>query len=298
MAKKNKIKNVVINNEELTPTVLGYLEEKSASPLFLLIVFGIFFAFLFFVPEINKYIEKLRGNDYSNNVPYVPSDNDPKYDRNDAGTEFVFSEEPSIVINEITFSDFTLDSDTLSFKVVNNSDAIVDFSQKDYYIYLKDSDGTLNDIIKLDDLVILSKGKKEYNFTIKSINISKIFIDIFKDDYIAEINLNDNKLTCYLEKETYVYTFNNNTLSNLTYTYQDYAPSDSIIYQYKKKKERFELLEGVSITMSENNGLLYEINFDLSKGDITKLNDTNMFDATYKPKVINFKMQEKGYSCS
>ena len=44
MAKRKKLKNVQINEQELTPTVIGYLNDKGASPLFLIVIFGILFA--------------------------------------------------------------------------------------------------------------------------------------------------------------------------------------------------------------------------------------------------------------
>ena len=74
MAKRKKLKNVVIAPDELTPTTIGYLAEKKSNPLFLLFIFAVLFLFLYYIPDINKYIEKKRGNDYTNNVPSEPEE--------------------------------------------------------------------------------------------------------------------------------------------------------------------------------------------------------------------------------
>ena len=63
MAKRKKLKNVVIAPDELKPTTIGYLAEKKSNPLFLLFIFAVLFLFLYYIPDINKYIEKKRGND-------------------------------------------------------------------------------------------------------------------------------------------------------------------------------------------------------------------------------------------
>lgn len=298
MAKRKKIKDVKIIEQELTPTILGYLDEKKASPLFLIIVFGILLAFLYYLPEINQYVEQKRGNDYSNNVPFVPSDNEEKFEQNDSGKEYDFSEDASIVMNEITFSDFKLVNDSLSFVAKNNSSKMIDIGQYGYYIYLKDSDGNINDAIKLDDIVVLEESEKDLVFNIESISVSKIFIDVFKEEYINEITLVDNTLTCTSEDETYIYSFENDVLVNEIYIYQTYDASDSLIYKYQKRKEKYEVYDGVEISFDDDNNLYYQVNVDVNIADTTKLNDENIFDKTYKPKVINFKLKEKGYSCS
>lgn len=298
MAKRKKLKNVKINEQELTPTVIGYLDEKKANPLFLIVVFGILLAFLYYLPEINQYVEQKRGNDYSGNVPYVPSDNEEKFEQNDAGKEFDFSEASMIVMNEITFSDFKVVDDTLSLVAKNNSSKMIELGQYGYYIYLKDSDGSINDAIKLDEIVVLEESEKDLVFNIESISISKVFIDVFKEEYVNEVTLVDNKLTCTLEDETYIYNFENDTLINEKYIYQTYDASDSLIYKYQKRKEKYEVYEGVEINFDDNNGLYYEVLVDVNIADTTKLNDENIFYKTFKPKVIKFKMKENGYSCS
>lgn len=298
MAKRKKLKNVKISEQELTPTVIGYLNEKGASPLFLIIVFGILFVFLYYLPEINVYVEQKRGNDYRNNVPSVPNNNEEEFTQNDAGKEFSITNDVNILLNEITLSEFNLEENTLFFKVKNNSNKIVDLSQNEYYLYLKDSDGLVNETIKLDDLVILENSEQEISFEIVNVSVSKLIIDIFKEDYINEISLVDNKLTCSLEDETYIYEFNNNEIIFESYIYEVNDASESLIYKYQKQKEKYEEIEGIEINLSSNFGLLYEIKADLRVVDIAKLKDDNFFAKNIKAKIIKFKMEENNYSCS
>lgn len=298
MAKRKKLKDVKINEQELTPTVLGYLNEKKANPLFLIVVFGILLTFLYFLPEVNQYIEHKRGNDYSGNVPYVPSDNEEKFEQNDAGKEFDFNNDLVIVINELELSSFTIKEDIISFNIKNNSSKHIDFGQFNYYIYLKGLDGNIVDIIKLDDLVILEESEKEISYYIENDEISKILVDEFNETYLVDVNLVDNMLTCILEDETYKYVFENDSLVNELYILENISASDSLIYKYKKRKEKYQIYDGVDIKIDDRNGLYYEINVNVNIADTLKLNDDFIFDKNYKAKVIKFRLEENGYTCS
>ena len=140
MAKRKKLKNVVISNQELTPTTIGYLNEKDGGILFVIVAFGIFFAFLYFVPDINQYIEKLKGNDVNQNIPYIPDDPVVEEERqDDSGKEFDFNLDSKIVIGDLTFSKFSANVDTISLSVVNTSKEIVNCSEEEYYIILKNT---------------------------------------------------------------------------------------------------------------------------------------------------------------
>lgn len=298
MAKRKKLKDVKINEQELTPTVLGYLNEKKANPLFLIVVFGILLTFLYFLPEVNQYIEHKRGNDYSGNVPYVPSDNEEKFEQNDAGKEFKLNSNLVITMNELTLSSFELGAENISFKVTNNSDKIIDFGQKGYYLYLKDTDDNISDIIKLDNIVVLEENEKDLVYDIKGIDVDKIYVDIFKEEYLSEIELVNDVLTCRLDEETYLYSFQNDSLIGENYLYENYNASDTLIYQYQKRKDKYAVYEGVEITFKGETYLYYEVKVDPNVADTTKLNDEFIFDKSYKAKVIKFRLEENGFSCS
>ena len=50
MGKRNKKEQIVINNEELQTTTLGYLEDEKRGPFGLIFLFLIFIVFAFFLP--------------------------------------------------------------------------------------------------------------------------------------------------------------------------------------------------------------------------------------------------------
>ncbi len=297
MAKRKKLKNVVISKEELTPTTIGYLNEKGGGMLFLLIVFGIFFVFLYFVPEINEYIEKKRGNDYSQNTPTIPDEPDVVEKQNDLGKEFDFDSKTKIIIDNLTFSNFSVDVDTISLKVKNSSDDIKNFEELEYYLYLKNSEGVIISIINLDEILLLEGKENEYSFSVDNVDISKIIIDVLKEEYLDDLAIIDNKLTCTSGGVTYIYNFMDNNLNNVTYTYNS-SINDSSVNYYKNESERLKDIDGVEINIDEENDFKFELKIDLTKSDIKNIEDYYIFDKTYKPEVVNYKMQEEGYSCS
>lgn len=297
MAKKKKIKNVVINNQELTPTVLGYIQEKNGSPIFLILVFGIFLTFLYFVPEVNKYIEKKRGNDYSNNVPFVPEKNETVV-INDIGKELEYKDDLIITIKDLTFTDFLLESDELSFKITNISKDIIEYDDNKLYLYLKDIDGMINDIIGLDDIVILEKKSKDYSYKIDSINIKNIIVDELKEEYLPDVSLNDNKLVCNLDQETYTYEFNDSKYIKLTQSYINTYPLESVKSKYSYLKSQMEKEKGVTITYDGTNGINFNMIIETNEADLTKIKSKNAFNKDASAKLIKFKMEERGFSCS
>ena len=62
MAKKVK-EQVVIKDEELTPTTIGIYSNKGKSPIGLILILLIFLALLVFLPNIETYYNKLTGKD-------------------------------------------------------------------------------------------------------------------------------------------------------------------------------------------------------------------------------------------
>ena len=67
MAKRKKLKNIQISNQELTPTTIGYLDSKQKGPFLLLFIFAVLFATLYYMPELTEYFSGKK----------VPMDNTP-----------------------------------------------------------------------------------------------------------------------------------------------------------------------------------------------------------------------------
>ena len=297
MAKRKKLKNVVISNEELTPTTIGYLNEKDGGIFFLFIVFGIFFAFLYFVPEINQYIETKRGNNYNQNPPIVEDTPIIEEEKNDIGKEFDYNKETIIVIEELTFSKFETSVDSINFNVENSSKNIKNCAEDEYYLILKNKDGKVSDIINLGDIVLLSEAQNDYSYVINNIDINKIIIDKLDEQYLDDLILVDNKLTCSMNAATYIYNFNENKLTNVIYMFTSPLGDSSSNY-YKGEVERLKEFEGIDVKTLEETNFIFELKVDLEKVDKNNLEDYYIFEINQKPEVINYKMKELGYFCS
>lgn len=297
MAKQKKLKNVKINEEELTPTVIGYLNEKKSSPFFLIILFAILFAFLYFVPDIDVYVNKMLGKDVADNgyVPYVKKE----FNQNDAGKKFEFAKSTEINIKEITLTDFVIDNNMLSFTLKNNDTNLVDFGAYEYYLYLKGEDGSTTDIISMDDLIVYESNSKSVSYDLSgSLDVKNIIIDSFKDEYLNEIELLNNTLTCSLREYTYIYSFDNNKLVNVSYKYDVEAASNSLIDKYNKLKDTYSTYDGVTVLLDAKTQMHYTLNVDLSIADVSLLNDEKLFNKDVLAKKIDYKMSVEGYSCN
>lgn len=298
MAKRKKLRHVKIVDEELVSTTIGYVENKKTNPLFLIVLFGIFLAFLYYVPEINEYVETKRGNTvYRNNTNNLVK---KVFNQNDKGKEFAYKDSPTITIKEVSIEDFKLNNDKFVFKIKNNSNENIDFGKNSYYLYLKDSEGIINDRISLLNMVIMANSEKSLTFDINSTNINTLFVDELKDEYLEDVVLTDNLLTCYLENEAYTYEFLDLKLINETYSYQTNSASEIIINKYQKLFDKNSKINGIeaSYHVSEASDLYYSLKVYLDVVDLTQLNDNNFFIKGENSKTINFEMEQQGFKCS
>ena len=160
MSKKKK-EEVVINNEELKPTVLYTIKERKINFLGLLLLFALFIAVIYFLPTVSeKYQEYKRGQTKSP-VVVKPSDNQENEsndleNREQEEKKYEYSPGLKITKDSFTVANFNFNNNTLTFSITNNEDSNIDLTAMNYYLSIYNSTNNL----KLPKMYLKVKKKR------------------------------------------------------------------------------------------------------------------------------------------
>ena len=156
MAKKKKFdsKNIKINEEDLSITKIGEMDTSSQSTVFIFFLFILIMVFVFFLPTIVNYI----NGESEKTDSYV--EKSPEINENEADTEeneikfYTISNTLTISLEEnIKLDQFSINENTLSFQVTNDSTNRFDFDKENYYLELYTEENTLLNRILLDNVI-------------------------------------------------------------------------------------------------------------------------------------------------
>ena len=136
MAKK---KQIVINEEELTPTTLAVVEDKKKVSIlgifWLFLIFAIFIVGVIYLPEISQYINNYFNPDVV--TPDTPSDNKNNTTDDDNKTtikEYVISDKPEIIFEKFKINNIVVYESNISFDIINTSNEILELANYNYFI--------------------------------------------------------------------------------------------------------------------------------------------------------------------
>lgn len=298
MAKRKKLKNIQISNQELTPTTIGYLDSKQKGPFLLLFIFAVLFATLYYMPELTEYFSGKK----------VPMDNTPSnatYD--DEGKIFIFNDETLITVNNIEFSKIKINNDKLSIFIANTKDNVADL--KDYYLELYDKDDNLLERISLSSETLNKYGKRTFNFSIANpLETNKISVSIITNSTIPEIELKTvgdmQQLTCTNNIDTYIYYFNSNNLKKVIMEsnrnmdeFSDELAYQNVLQEYRNLASD-NPKEGISNKVEINkSGFKFTKEIDLSIVNINDIDDEMFYKLDEIAKNVAFNASLKKYKC-
>lgn len=310
MAKK-KINNVVIKDEELTPTTIGVYSNKTKNPITLLLLVAVFVSIAFFMPDIQNYVNKMLGKDDTGEVNSNGGQTDPDVDIDDDDNKDIQEEgqEYDISVGTVETKDYSLSNITLNgnvFSLVFTSKLSTGYDLSDYYLEFYSGEGTFIKRVKVYDDKISSTSSREFVFQNIS-NASKFaFVKKTVDDYPqVTLNYNENleaNLVCRQDSTLYNYLFIDNQLSRITETFSYSKTNNSDFYEvgqeYQHLANTYNAIEGVTSTFTETlNDFYFTMNVDLSKADISKINDKSVFANKTEPRVVKFIVESRGFSC-
>lgn len=304
MAKK-VVNQVVIKDEELTPTTLGVYSNKGKSPIGLILIILIFLALLIFLPNIETYYNKLTGKD---NEPTFTSDEEVTDDDDNDETEvkkYPISSDTVIEESNYTISNIGFTSNILTLSIANNGTEALDLD--DYYLELYNDKDVFIERVKVSDKVLTSSSSDNFTYTIKTQPTQIVFIKRTKDDYPkVELRTNEMKqgvLSCVKANEQLIYTFSSDSLSKIKYEYtasnindQNYSVE---LYNKQKSAQTYNTYSGVSAEVTNTgDGYKFIVDIVTSSQDIEKLDIDGMYKSGTLPSEIKFKEEAKGFTCN
>ena len=180
MAKK---KQIVINEEELTPTTLAVVEDKKKVSIlgifWLFLIFAIFIVGVIYLPEISQYINNYLNPDVV--TPDTPSDNKNNTIDDDNKTtikEYVISENPEIIFEKFKINNIVVYESNISFDIINTSNEILELANYNYFINLYNQNKKLLQRLMLRDEVVSPNETLKATFSLTDSNVYSLTIEI------------------------------------------------------------------------------------------------------------------------
>lgn len=311
MAKKINYKNLKINREELSTTKIGEINNQEKSPIFLFVMFGLFLAFIFFLPNVVQYMSDNGKNIFegiTGNTPSKKSEEEVKtpeqvyYDINNPG---------DITLEGLKVSNIKKGTNSLSFRVNNNSDTKFYFNKFNYFLEIYTDNTTLLERVMMDKDSIARNSNKDYTYTIKnttSASASKIaFVNKNTLDYPA-ITLKENTegeqtLICKNENEILTYTFKNDKLETINDNVTYAQSNNALDYQnnlslWQNRVGTYNNMSGVTSTILDNGGsFVASTNLNLKEVNLSNIDNKNYYAYETLAKVVSFELNSSGFTC-
>ncbi len=311
MAKKKKFdsKNIKINEEDLSITKIGEMDTSSQSTVFIFFLFILIMVFVFFLPTIVNYI----NGESEKTDSYV--EKSPEIDENETDTEeneikfYTISNTLTISLEEnIKLDQFSINENTLSFQVTNDSTNRFDFDKENYYLELYTEENTLLNRILLDN-VIAHNSSDTVNLTLDETDVSLVkkltFVKKEERDYpnitLTQNDLGESVLTCTKEEENITYKFNKeelfeiNDVINIDNTKENYI---ALLNEWKTTSESLNAVEGItSILVDAKTSFVVNTLIDLKTAKLPNNASEYYYKKDTLAKVISFEMEARGFSC-
>lgn len=310
-------KKVIINDNELEPTVLYKIKKRRFGFLRLVFLFAIFIGTVIYLPEISKYVEDYKkGNatlsvDEIINIFYkgnketgtktISNDDD---NIQETSNKYAYGEETVISNSEIKISDFKIANSELSFNITNLKEEANDLKEKKYFLTAFDENDNVIKRIKVAEDTFTANEVKSYSYTISSDAIAYFMFDeLTTDKYPASeaIKDGDASLICSKTGEMAIYYYNNNELSSIRNTIV--VDKDNINYEIKlanfqTKLASYNTIDGVNAQLDiSDNVLTFSVTIDSAVTDVSKLDNVIYYSKNTSANIIKYEMESRDYSC-
>ncbi len=289
------------------PIVVGNLRKQNRGTFGLIVFFVILILFAVFLPNITTFVSNYFNKENQNNFSPTTTNNkeenkeDPTLS-NEEETYYEINENTNFIFENISFSTFALESDSLTFNV--SASKTINLNSKDYYIEFYTNDKTFINRVKIDSIVSITDTETSVSEEVNSdiLNNAK-YLKVVKveTNTIPEITLNDNKLICKLNNDEITYIFTKNKLTsiseklNLTNSDKNYSAK---LEQYKNYLTTYANKNGVDINLLDTEtSFSFTAKVDYSKYN-NKINIDNFYEKDTLAKEINYEMTNNNYTCS
>ena len=312
MAKKVKrVSNIVLENIELRPQVIGHIYQKKSNIGRVIFIFICFILVVYYINDISVFINNLLGRDTaitigggsSSNKPNVPNNSN-----NNETKEIIYYEfKDGLTINEsgLVLNNFKLSDNKLTFDANNNTNAIINLTNNKFFLELYTQNKTLLQRIKVDFNSIEANGKVSFSLDVDNpfyyvVIVEKTTNDYPSVDYPSEAGI--ISFTCSKSGEQINYTFADEKLISIKHTINDSNINDANYLNrynnYQREANTYNTLEGFTATFNgTDNGYSIIVSIDLEKTNSKNLTNKYYYNFGSEPKVVSFEMQTYGFSC-
>ncbi len=310
MAKKKG--TVILEDVELKPQVLGKAYQKKSNLGRVIFIFVLLILAVFYINDISVIINNLlgkkspstivnpnSGSTEDNPKPNPSLENEIEYNLFNSGLE--------IKSDALTLNNFKYENNTLTFDVNNSTSSPINFTNRKFFLETYNQDKTLINRFKVDVTSILGNNKESFSFNTANIFYYVAFVEKSTKDY-PEYALSDSEhgigdITCKMGDDTYVYSFEKNALVRINHTISNSNLSDANYFNKYNEVQTlvndYKSMEGITATFNgTQNGYSAVIALDLSKADLSKVNNKYYYSFNEEAKVVNFEMTTYGFTCS
>ena len=307
MGKKKKGQNTIAWNP-LQSTTIGQIKQNKYGWIGTLLLFALFIGVVFYLPELFELYKEYSGK---NTTPPIIANNNTTNNTTTENDERVvekykLADKKSFEFNEFKVDNIRLFGGNFSYKITNSTDAELDLSALDYFFEFYDESGEVIQRIFLTGR-IPKQESESYSYQISNASaISEFSLSIIEEKYYTYYDFpvsEDKKVefTCMNDYRSITYTFEDENLKkaadNVSYPVylDDYAEKyDYYDSLYNKYLDR----NGMDVSLEVKDDLLLysvTIDYNILNG---LLDDDEYFVANTRPRIVKFKMEAMGYSCS
>ena len=320
---KNNLDNVEVVEDakvdeqakELQAVEIAHVkEDKPLNPIMLVLFFAILIGFVFGLPYIEDWVNKLKGNEVIEPTPDPTPQPDPDPGEAEDTTTYAI-DTANFRKGDLIFSNFYVTSTgdfMVKFKISTDVDKEINLDEFNYYLEMYSSEKTLLERIKLTGNHVIKKDSTtivEYNIKQNTFNNTRqVRVALKQTSDYPEVTLNKNEagnqiLTCSDGDHKLIYTFTDNKLNQIddSNTYNRSTNNDEYTNTLNTKRSEVASLnnkEGVSSTLVETTtGFIINTVVSTSTADIAALSKEYYFINDTLAKAIKFEMEAMRYSC-
>lgn len=306
-----KQKKVIINNTELTPTVLAVKKDnKKSSILYLImlfVIFAIFIASVYYLPDISVYVNKYLNPDQDLVITNVNKNQKKDEETEDKKAVTDYKIEDNLLIEQENFniSNVKKENESISFNITNKTDKVLDLSESHYFMNIYNEEKKLLQRIMLKNILVNPKENQTLTYALSSEDAAIIsLLEISESEYPA-FNLNaDNglaNLTCNKDYETVKYFFNDNKVYVIEDSFQIELNDENyttLYASYQTLVNNYNAIKGVSSSLNtENEVTSFKTTVNLNELTEGSLKNNVIYKNNTDAKVIKFELEASGYTC-
>lgn len=311
------------HNPKVNDQVISELpKEKDGSIIGIVLFIGLIALFVFFLPNINKFLAKFFPSLDPESQIVAPAPAEPEEEEPEKKDDIVYYEIDGTIsnakIDELSLGNFVKDNndgvEKIKFFLLNNGESVFTFNDRTkFFLDFYENNSYISSVLVYSFEPIASKETKDFTINISK-NLynkaNKFTITRKKTSDYPQVTLNkvegDYKiLTCTFGKDEVNYYFIDNYLESIVESYKESNEVETYaddLLQYNSLKSKYQGINAISYDVIEaDNSFEARTTIklkDISDVDLTKLATYKYFPYHKESDVVAYEMSSLGYTCS